>query len=75
MAKHNELGKEGEVIARRYLEQQDYEILETNWRIGHLEADIIAYHDHHIVWLPGRIRRQKKASLIYPIGQCLYTDA
>ncbi len=56
MAKHNELGKEGEVIARRYLEQQDYEILETNWRIGHLEADIIAYHDHHIVFVEVKTR-------------------
>ncbi len=56
MAKHNELGKDGEVIARRYLEQQDYEILETNWRLGHLEADIIAYHNHHIVFVEVKTR-------------------
>lgn len=56
MAKHNELGKEGETIARRYLEQQDYEILETNWRVGHLEADIIAYHDRRIVFVEVKTR-------------------
>ena len=56
MAKHNSLGQEGETIARRYLEQHGYEILETNWRIGHLEADIIAYHDHHIVFIEVKTR-------------------
>ena len=57
MAKHNDKGKDGELIARRYLEQHDYEILETNWRQGHLEADIIAYHDHHIVFVEVKTRQ------------------
>ncbi len=56
MAEHNESGKDGEVMARRYLEQNDYEILETNWRLGHLEADIIAYHDHKIVFVEVKTR-------------------
>lgn len=43
-------------MARRYLEQHDYEILETNWRMGHLEADIVAYKDHRIVFVEVKTR-------------------
>ena len=42
MAKHNELGKQGELIARKYLENKGYQILETNWQYSHAEIDIIA---------------------------------
>ena len=56
MAKHNNIGKDGETIARRYLEQKDYLILETNWRKGHLEADIIAYKDNQIIFVEVKTR-------------------
>ncbi len=56
MAKHNNLGAEGETIARRYLEDNDYLILETNWRMGHLEADIIAYKDNRLVFVEVKTR-------------------
>ena len=56
MAKHNDLGKIGETLAREYLEQQGYLILETNWRIGKLEADIIAYKDNLIVFVEVKTR-------------------
>ena len=42
MAKHNELGKQGEEIAAQYLIEKGYEILERNWRNRHKEIDIIA---------------------------------
>jgi putative endonuclease len=42
MAEHNELGKQGEEIATTYLLKQGYKILETNWRAGRNEIDIIA---------------------------------
>lgn len=42
LKKKNELGKEGEAVARRYLEQQGYRILHVNWHYGHYELDIIA---------------------------------
>ena len=35
-------GDIGELIARRYLQGQGYEIIETNWRFKRLEVDIIA---------------------------------
>lgn len=42
MARHNLLGKAGELAATEYLIRQGMTIRETNWRFGHLEVDIIA---------------------------------
>jgi len=42
MAKHNELGKEGEQLAIDFLQQKGYKILKTNWRYLKAEVDIIA---------------------------------
>jgi len=49
MAKHNELGKRGELIARKFLETEGFEIIETNWRHEKDEIDIIAKDDDEIV--------------------------
>lgn len=35
-------GERGEALARKYFSERGYEILETNWRHGHWEIDIIA---------------------------------
>ena len=42
MAEHNETGQKGEDLAAEYLKNKGYSILETNYRFGNLEADIIA---------------------------------
>lgn len=42
MALHNDIGKQGEDLATNLLTQKGYHILERNWRLGHLEVDIIA---------------------------------
>jgi putative endonuclease len=42
MAEHNDLGKLGEAMAVEYLQQNGYEILETNWTFQKAEIDIIA---------------------------------
>lgn len=42
MAEHNELGKFGEKLAVAFLQQNGYEILETNWIFQKAEIDIIA---------------------------------
>jgi putative endonuclease len=42
MAQHNETGRKGEAMAFTFLIDNDYIILETNWRVGRAEVDIIA---------------------------------
>ena len=42
MAGHNTLGTEGERMACEFLITQGYIIRETNWRLNHLEIDIVA---------------------------------
>ncbi|MDR3328429.1 MAG: YraN family protein [Prevotellaceae bacterium] len=42
MTQHIELGKQGEEYAGQYLISNGYRIIETNWRVGKLEIDIIA---------------------------------
>lgn len=42
MADHNELGKQGEQFAVDFLQNNGYEILETNWVYQKAEVDIIA---------------------------------
>lgn len=42
MAEHNDLGKIGEELAVAHLEENGFEILETNWFYQKAEIDIIA---------------------------------
>jgi putative endonuclease len=42
MAEHNDLGKTGEEMALKHLRSMGYKILETNWRFGRDEIDVIA---------------------------------
>ena len=49
MARHNELGKQGEEIAKKFLINLGYTIMETNWRFNKDEIDIIAKDGDEIV--------------------------
>ncbi len=49
MAKHNELGKNGENIAANYLLRSGYEIQVRNWRYNRDEIDIIAKSGNWLV--------------------------
>ena len=49
MARHNELGNEGEEFAQAYLRRHGYEIKHVNWFIGKLELDIVAEKDGWLV--------------------------
>lgn len=42
MSKHNELGKNGEILACQFLINKGHQILATNYRSGHKEIDIIS---------------------------------
>ncbi len=49
MAQHNELGKQGEELARKFLEENGYVILHQNWRWLKAEVDLIAMHNKELV--------------------------
>ena len=48
MALHNEVGKNGEIIARSFIVKHGFSILETNYRTKYGEIDIIAKKDNKI---------------------------
>ncbi len=56
MAIHNQLGKQGEAIAAKFLQQKGYEILEENWVHGKAEVDLIAYKDKKIIFIEVKTR-------------------
>jgi putative endonuclease len=49
MAKHIQTGRQGELLAAAYLEQQGYELLHCNWRYGRAELDIVALEGRVLV--------------------------
>ena len=49
MTERSETGKQGEIIARKFLKEKGYTILETNWRFHHYELDIIASDGKELV--------------------------
>lgn len=49
-------GKEGEDIAKRFLEANGYSIVDCNWRIGKLEIDIVARCGDTIVFVEVKTR-------------------
>jgi len=56
MAQHLELGRKGEALAKAYLEQQGFEILDENWTHGKCEVDLIVYKDRRIVFVEVKTR-------------------
>jgi putative endonuclease len=42
LSKHNELGRNGEILACQFLINKGHQILATNYRSGHKEIDIIS---------------------------------
>ncbi len=53
----HELGKEGEALAKNYLNQKNFTILQTNWRWEKAEIDIIAEHNKQLVFVEVKTRR------------------
>jgi len=56
MALHNQLGTKGEAMAKAYLEEKGYEIMEENWCYGKAEVDLIAYYDKRIIFIEVKTR-------------------
>lgn len=53
---NQEIGKLGEDAATEYLKSNGYAILERNYRVGHLEVDIIALKNGVIVFVEVKTR-------------------
>jgi putative endonuclease len=60
LAKHNKLGKDGELIAFMVLQRDGFAILETNWRFQKAEVDIIAQKDGFLIFSEVKTRGSKK---------------
>jgi putative endonuclease len=57
MARHNETGKKGEVLAVAFLEQQGFTVLHSNWRHGHYEIDVIATRESILHFIEVKTRQ------------------
>lgn len=64
MASHNELGKEGEELASKWLSEQGYTILHTNWRHSHYEIDIVATKGKFLHFV--EVKARNASSFGYP---------
>ncbi|MFO7658761.1 MAG: YraN family protein [Bacteroidales bacterium] len=60
MENKTQKGRLGEEIARQFLENLGYKILETNWRFEHKEIDIIALKDKEIVFVEVKTRKNTR---------------
>ena len=56
MAAHNDLGKLGEKFAKEHLVKNGYEIVETTYRYGRAEIDIIAKLGRMLVFIEVKTR-------------------
>ena len=56
MAKHLDFGRNGELLAKNFLESAGYEILDENWTFGKTEIDLIAYRDKTIIFVEVKTR-------------------
>ena len=57
MLSNKELGRAGEEIAREYLENLGYQILEKNYRCKHGEIDLIAKKDNVVIFIEVKTRK------------------
>ncbi len=57
MAEHNDIGKQGEELAARFLAKRNFTILERNWQYKHLEIDIIAEQENLIISVEVKTRK------------------
>ena len=60
MARHNVIGNQGELLARKFLEEKVYEILDENWRFRKAEIDLIAYKNPVIVFVEVKTRENNR---------------
>lgn len=64
MANHNELGKIGEEIAKKFLEEKGHTILEMNWTWANTELDLISMEKDILIFT--EVKTRKNAEFAYP---------
>ncbi|MBQ3060795.1 MAG: YraN family protein [Desulfovibrio sp.] len=57
---HIRLGKAGERAAAAFLKQRGFTIIETNWRQGRLELDLVCRHGAELVFVEVKTRRSQR---------------
>lgn len=60
MATHNDLGKKGEALAKKYLLDKGFQIIDCNWHYGKYEIDIIASNEEFIIFAEIKTRSTQK---------------
>jgi putative endonuclease len=56
MAEHNDFGRNGELLARNFLESAGYEVMDENWVHGKAEVDLIVYYDKKLIFVEVKTR-------------------
>ena len=56
MAEHNIIGQKGEQIACETMRKKGFRVVDTNWKFGHLEMDVIAVNRKQIVFVEVKTR-------------------
>ena len=56
MAEHNIVGKIGEEIAVETMQKKGFRVIDTNWKFGHLEMDVIAVNKKEIAFVEVKTR-------------------
>lgn len=64
LASHNEFGRRGELLARKYLEAAGFEILDENWTFGKSEVDLIAFKSKLIIFV--EVKSRSRVDYGYP---------
>ncbi len=64
-----ETGKWGEEAAAQLLASQGYAIVERNWRLGHLEVDIIASKDDMLVFVEVKTRASAEIDPVLAVNR------
>ena len=56
MAEHNIIGQKGEEIAAQIMRKKGFRVVNTNWKVGHLEIDVIAENRKQIIFIEVKTR-------------------
>ena len=56
MSQHNEVGKIGEELAKEFLEEQGYKIIEQNYKTKYAEIDLIGEYKNKLVFVEVRTK-------------------